>query len=256
MMFALLFLIALQPSQKLGIVSAMDIELALIKQDMQVKAADTIADRIFDVGTINEIPCVCVKAGIGKVNAAITAQLLIREYDVAAIIFTGVAGGIDPLSYIGDIIISQKVVHHDYGQVMPDAFVPWDTAGFRADSSLVSLAVQAAQQVEFEEVPKKICKETGRFPRVIVGTIATGDQFISSEEKRKWIETTFNAACVEMEGAAVAQVCALNKTPFVIIRSLSDLANEKADVEFELFADYAAHTSNLIVKEMLKIMKE
>lgn len=256
MLFGVLFLLSLEPGQRLGIISAMDIELALIKQDMQVQTTDTISSRIFDIGTIHEIPCVCVKAGIGKVNAAVTAELLIREHDVDAVIFTGVAGGIDPLLYIGDIIISQKVVHHDFGQIVPDEFLPWDTAGFRADSSLVAIAVQAAQQVEFEEVPKKLCKETGRFPRVIVGTIATGDQFISSEEKRKWIETTFNAACVEMEGAAVAQVCALNNIPFVIIRSLSDMANEKADVEFELFAEYAAHTSNLIVNEMLKIMKE
>ena len=116
--------------------------------------------------------------------------------------------------------------------------------------------MKAAGRAEFEEVPKKICKETGHYPQATVGTIATGDQFISSEEKRKWIEAIFHAACVEMEGAAVAQVCAVNNIPFVIIRSLSDLANEKADVEFELFAEYAAQTSNLIVREMLKIMKE
>lgn len=256
MMYALLFLIALQPGQKLGIISAMDIELALIKQDMQVEATDTINSRIFDIGTINEIPCVCVKAGIGKVNAAITAQLLIHKYDVAAIIFTGVAGGIDPLLDIGDIVISKKVVHHDYGQIVLDTFVPWDTMGFAADSSLVAIAVKAAGRAEFEEVPKKICKETGHYPQATVGTIATGDQFISSEEKRKWIEAIFHAACVEMEGAAVAQVCAVNNIPFVIIRSLSDLANENADVEFELFAEYAAQNSNLIVREMLKIMKE
>jgi adenosylhomocysteine nucleosidase len=256
MMCALLFLIALQPGEKLGIISAMDSELALIKQDMQVEATDTIASRIFDVGTINEMPCVCVRAGVGKVNAAITAQLLIREYDVAAVIFTGVAGGIDPLLDIGDIVISRRVVYHDYGQIVPGAFIAWDTVGFRADSFLVAIAVQAAGQVAYEEVPKKICKETGHYPQAAVGTIATGDQFISSEEKRKWIETTFHAACVEMEGAAVAHVCVLNNIPFVIIRSLSDLANENADVDFELFVEYAARTSNLIVKEMLRIMNE
>ncbi|KPK73050.1 hypothetical protein AMJ87_03035 [candidate division WOR_3 bacterium SM23_60] len=253
-MCTLLFLIALQPGERIGIISAMDIELVLIKQDMQVEATDTIASRVFDIGTINEIPCVCVKAGVSKVNAAVTALQLIREYEVGAIIFTGVAGGIDPLLDIGDVVISGKVVHHDYGQIVPDAFIAWDTIGFTADSTLITIASQAAGQVEFEEVPKKICKETGHFPHVIVGTIATGDQFISSEEKRKWIETTFHAACVEMEGAAVAQVCVLNDIPFVIIRSLSDLANEKADIDFELFAEYAAHTSNLIVQEMLKIM--
>lgn len=256
MLFAVLFLLSLEPGQRLGIVSAMDIELALIKQDMNIQTTDTISSRVFEVGTIHEIPCVCVKAGIGKVNAAITAELLIREYDIDAIIFTGVAGGIDPLLDIGDIVISKRVLHHDFGQIVPDSFVPWDTAGFVADSALIAIASVAAVQVEFEEVPQKLCKETGRFPRVFVANIVTGDQFISSEEKRKWLETTFDAACVEMEGAAVAQVCVLNNTPFVIIRSLSDLANEKADVDFELFVDYAAQTSNLIVQEMLKIMKE
>jgi adenosylhomocysteine nucleosidase len=234
----------------------MDIELALIKQDMQIEATDTLSSRVFHSGTIHGIPCVCVRAGIGKVNAAVTAELLILQYDVDAIVFTGVAGGIDPLLDIGDIVISRRVLHHDFGQVVPDSFVPWDTAGFIADSTLIAIAESAAAQVEFEELPQKLCKETGRFPRVFVANVVTGDQFISSEEKRKWLETTFDAACVEMEGAAVAQVCALNNIPFVIIRSLSDLANENADVDFELFVDYAAQTSNLIVQEMLKIVKE
>lgn len=156
--------------------------MAFIKEDMVIETVDTVSNRIFTIGKIYGMPCVCVKAGIGKVNAAMTAEILILKYSVD-------------------------------------------------------------------------CKETGHFPEVIVGRIVTGDQFISSEEKRKWIEQTFHADCVEMEGAAVAQVCVINQVPFVIIRCLSDIANETADIDFEEFVVYAAKNSSLIVNEMIKLLE-
>ncbi len=241
---------------RLGIIGAMDVELDLIRESVEVARVDTIAQRIFYSGTIDGIDCVCVKAGIGKVNAALTAEILIMNYNVDALVFTGVAGGINPQLGIGDIVISRRVIYHDFGQIVPDTFFPWDTVGFFADSFLVAIAKEAAANATFDPIPKKICKETGHVPRVIVGRVVTGDQFISSEEKRRWIEETFDADCVEMEGAAVAQVCVINKVPFVIIRSLSDLANEKADVDFEAFVLYAAKNSSMIVKEILNLLKK
>ncbi len=252
----LLLFITAGPVNRLGIVGAMDVELDLLREDMQVERVDTIAQRVFYSGTIHGVGCICVKAGVGKVNAALTAEILIMKYGVDAVIFTGVAGGINPQLDIGDIVISKRVIHHDYGQVVPDAFFPWDTVGYAADSILVDVAKRAARRAKFEPIPKKLCKETGRLPRITTGRVVTGDQFIASEEKRRWIEQTFRADCVEMEGAAVAQVCVINEIPFVIIRCLSDLANENADVEFETFVLYAAKNSNLIVKEILNLLRK
>ncbi len=254
MSFILLLFITTGAVSKLGIVGAMDVELGLLREEMQVERVDTIAQRIFYSGTIDGIDLVCVKAGIGKVNAALTAEILIMKYAVDAVVFTGVAGGINPRLDIGDIVISERIIHHDYGQVVPDVFIPWDTIGYVADSFLVDIAERAAGNAKLTSIPRKLCKETGRLPTIKTGRVVTGDQFIASEKKRKWIEETFHADCVEMEGAAVAQVCVINDIPFVVIRCLSDLANEEADIDFEEFVRYAAENSNLIVKEILNIL--
>lgn len=249
-----LFVLLLNNQQSIGIISAMDIELEMIKENMAVDQIDTIAQRIFYKGTFKKMPCVCAKAGIGKVNAALTVEILIMKYNVDAVIFTGVAGGINPELAIGDIVISQSVVHHDYAHLGPEKLTPYDTLGYEADSFLLAIALRAAEDAEFDEVPEGICKETGHMPQVVKGKIVTGDQFIASEEKRQWLEQTFNADCVEMEGAAVAQVCAINEIPFVIIRCLSDLANERADIDFEAFVQYAAKNSSLIVQGIIDMV--
>ncbi|MCK4235365.1 5'-methylthioadenosine/adenosylhomocysteine nucleosidase [candidate division WOR-3 bacterium] len=252
----LLVLFTLTPINRLGIMSAMDVELDLLKESMRIAETDTLAQRIFNTGILEGMECVCVKAGIGKVNAALTAEILILKYDVNAVIYTGVAGGINPELKIGDIIISRRIIHHDFGQITPDGFISWDTLGFFADSFLVDVAVKAANNVKFDSIPHNISKEKSYLPHVKIGCVVTGDQFIASEEKRQWIENTFHADCVEMEGAAVAQVCTINKIPFVIIRSLCDLANEEADLDFEAFVVYAAKNSSLIVKEIIKLLNE
>jgi adenosylhomocysteine nucleosidase len=237
----------------IGIMSAMEIELEYIGSDMLVESVDTIGASVYKLGQLEGIPCVMVHGGVGKVGAAHAAQILIIHYGVDAVIFTGVAGGIDPDLGIGDIVISDDVVHHDFGQILPERFVPFDTIGYPADSILVGLAQQASANVVLETIPEAIRGEEA-MPRVTLGRVATGDQFISSEAKRLWIEQTFHADCVEMEGAAVAQICTLHKVPFVIIRSLSDLANEDAEVDFQSFVIYAAKNSSMLVKEMLRLL--
>jgi adenosylhomocysteine nucleosidase len=248
------FIFSSSGQQTIGIMSALDIELEMIKQDMAIEHVDTIARRIFYTGTYENKDCVCVMAGMGKVNAGLSAEILIMQFNVDAIVFTGVAGGINPELGIGDIVISERALYHDFAHLGPEKLTPYDTVGYKTDSILAQIAMQAAQDAEFDEIPWKICKETGHMPRAVFGRIVTGDQFIASEEKRRWLEQTFNADCVEMEGAAVAQVCAINKIPFVIIRCLSDLANEKADIDFEAFAQYAAKNSSLIVKGIINLL--
>jgi adenosylhomocysteine nucleosidase len=252
MMLFVLLLMCAAHQQSVGIMGAMDVELALLHEDMIVQRVDTVASRVFTVGELNGVHCICVKAGVGKVNAALSAEILILKYGVDAIIFTGVAGGINPELCIGDIVISQNILHHDFGQIVPGGFMPWDTLGYQADSQLVAMTRQASGTISFDRVPNELSKEKDRTPEVIVGTVVTGDQFIASETKRKWLEETYAADCVEMEGAAVAQVCVINKIPFVIIRCLSDLANESANIDFESFVMYAAKNSSDIVKEVLR----
>jgi len=237
----------------IGVMSAMEIELKFISNDMVILHVDTFASTEYLVGSIHGLPCVIVYGGIGKVGSAQTAQTLILKYDVDAVIFTGVAGGIDPELDIGDIVISSNVVHHDLGQILPDRFIPFDTVGFSADSALLQLALQAAKNIEFDVIPENIRGEAAS-PTVVIGRVATGDQFISSEEKRVWIERVFRADCVEMEGAAVGQICVSNNVPFIVVRSLSDLANEHAEVDFEAFVLYAAKNSSMLVKEMLRLL--
>ncbi|KPJ74529.1 hypothetical protein AMJ52_00345, partial [candidate division TA06 bacterium DG_78] len=216
-MAILLILVTLGQFNRLGIIGAMDEEITLMKEYMKIEKVDTITQRIFAIGKIEETPCICVKAGIGKTNAALTAEILMREYNVDAIIYSGVAGGINPELGIGDIVISRRIFHHDFGQITPDAFIVFDTLGFSADSFLIEIALEAAANVKFDSVHTKITKEGARYPQICLGVIATGDQFISSEEKRQWLDNVLHTDCVEMEGAAVAQVCAINNIPFIII---------------------------------------
>lgn len=251
MMIFLICLLATQEARSVGIMGALDVEIESIDDDMTIEMVDTIGKKTYKVGKIFDSPCVLVQAGIGKVASAQTAQTLIMKYGVDIIIFTGVAGGINPALDVGDIIISKDVIQHDFGQVWPDSFVPFDTFGFHADSLLIGLALDASEKVEFVPVSAK-SGTRGKMPRVVLGRIATGDQFISSEAKRRWIEKVFDADCVEMEGSAVAQVCAAYDTPFLIIRSLSDLANEDADVDFQTFVLHAAQNSSKLVKEILR----
>ncbi|OPX17806.1 5'-methylthioadenosine/S-adenosylhomocysteine nucleosidase [candidate division WOR-3 bacterium 4484_100] len=252
----LLCLFLILPFHRIGIMGAMDKELNLIKQKMKIEEVDTLAQKIFTVGSIKGIPCVCVQAGVGKVNAALTAEILILKYQVDAIIFSGVAGGINPQLKIGDIVISERVLHHDFGQILPDQFIPGDTTGYSADTVLIEIALKAVKDVKFPEVPKKLCKEKEHLPRVVLGRIVSGDQFISSEKKRQWLAQTFRADCVEMEGSGMAQVCALNKLPFLIIRCVSDLANEKAEIDFPAFVGYSAENSSLLLLKMIELLGE
>lgn len=250
-----LFLIAFGSLNRVGIIGAMDEELNLIKKEIVIEQVDTIAERVFTQGKIKGLPVVLVRAGVGKVNAATTAEILVYSFKTDLVIFTGVAGGVNPKLGIGDIVISERVIHHDYGLITPDKFSPFDTTGFFANRQLIVLAVAAVKQVAFSAIPEEITKKPPRIPVYLLGRIVTGDQFIASEEKRQWLEKTFRADCVEMEGAAVAQVCTMHKVPFVIIRCLSDLANEKADVDFDKFVGYAAKNSSSIVLEMIREMK-
>lgn len=247
----------------------MDEEIQSIKQNMIIDKEELIANRKFYLGKLDNKPIVLVKSEWGKVNAGVTTQLLISFFEVEKIIFTGVAGGVDPHLQIGDIIISTKLYQHDYAYWTDEGLKPMEIPipmkdgkdkgylYFEADEGLISLAEKSAKALNFPEIPQVLTKgKRGRMPKVVKGIIVSGDQFIQSEKKRIWLKETFDAKAVEMEGASVAQVCTTNNIPFVVIRTLSDLADKSSYDTFHLLTPYAAGNSSLLIKEMIKNLKD
>lgn len=254
--------------ERIGIMGALDSEIHLLKKRMTLHDSTLISGRKYYEGEIEGHSVVLVKAGVGKVNAAMTAQAMIDRLGVTSVIFTGIAGGINPDLYVGDVVISNRVIQHDYGLIGGDGFRPreiavGDSVGeeknlpyFEPDTHLMRIARVAAQGLDFPEPDSAMSVRAATSVKVYLGCIVTGDQFIASEEKRRWLLETFDAYATEMEGGAVAQVCVSNEVPFVIIRTLSDLANEDASVDIEKFFAYASHNSALLVLEMLKLISQ
>ena len=239
---------------KFGIIGAMDSEVAALMDSMEEQGRDDIAGCTFAYGTIGDQEVVVVKSGIGKVCAAQCAQILIDRYAVEAIVNTGIAGGLNAELSVGDFVVADAAVQHDFdltafGHVngyMPamggDDRVPsfWQT-----DPSLEARFIHAAETVKAEQ---------GRRFRCLGGVVASGDVFVSDGALKQTLIERFNAAAAEMEGAAVAQVAVLNGVPCAIVRAISDLADGSAAASFEDFEQDAAALSSAILLTMLREM--
>ncbi|MGM0369159.1 MAG: 5'-methylthioadenosine/adenosylhomocysteine nucleosidase [Bacillota bacterium] len=230
----------------IGIMGAMEIEIKILKEDMDLEDKVKKAGMIFYVGHLAETKIVLVKSGIGKVNAAICTQILIDDFNITQLIFTGVAGAIDSDLEVEDIIISTDLIQHDvdataFGNRQAGEIPELDRIAFDADEKLINLAFEAGENVL-----------QGEENKVYKGRVLSGDQFISDKTKVQELKEQFAGHCTEMEGAAVAQVAYLNQLPFVIIRSISDKADGKADISFNKFARIAAEHSHNIVVSMLE----
>lgn len=226
----------------IGIISAMSEELELLLNDMEIEEKTHKANMTFHKGKVWGKDVVAVVSGIGKVNAAVCTQILISEYKVNSVINVGVAGGIGKDIYPGDVVVAENLVQHDMDTtVFGDAHgqIPrLDTFDFTCDKELVRLAKLACDEI----------KEINTFS----GRIVSGDQFIASVDKIKWLESEFGAAACEMEGASIAHVCYLNSIPFVIIRSISDNANNGAHMDYEKFIPIGVKNSTIILKAMIE----
>lgn len=227
---------------KIGVIGAMKEEIELFHGHMQQPAESVKAGITFFEGEFQGKPIVLCKSGVGKVNAAVTTQLLIDTFGVEAIVFTGVAGAVDPSLEVGDIVVSTECLQHDMDVTalgFPRGTIPYeDTSLFVADEALRMLAMEAAG---------------GLFPgRVKAGRVLSGDQFIASRETVGQLYRELGGSCTEMEGAAVAQVCSMNRLPFVVIRSMSDKADGSAHVNFAEFTVQASEHSYRIVEQMLR----
>lgn len=227
---------------KFGIIGAMKSEVALLKEDMRVEYQKKKASMEFLTGYLGNNEVVVVQSGIGKVNAAICTQILIDDFKVTHIINVGVAGSLNNTLDIGDIVISVDAVQHDF-TVEEIGFrkgeIPFTgLVAFSADEVLRKKAVEAVQA----SLPSI---------SVIEGRICSGDQFISSNETKARIINEFSGDCVEMEGAAVAQVCYLNNIPFVILRAISDKADDDGKISFAEFEKKAAANSAKLIEYMM-----
>lgn len=228
-----------------GIIGAMEEEVRSLIAAMTETQKTNIAGMEFVSGKLDGKNAVVVQCGMGKVNAGICAQTLISQFGVNAVINTGVAGSLNAEINIGDIVISKDAVQHDY-DVSAIGFakgeIPYTGLyAFPADEALVSAARQAV---------KTSAPDIGIFE----GRICSGDQFIASKEQKQKIIDTFGGLCAEMEGAAIAQVCWLNKVPFVILRAISDKADDSEEVSFEIFAARAAKVCADAVREMIQLI--
>lgn len=228
---------------KFGIIGAMDLETKLLIENMENRKESSIAGMCFHSGILCGIESVVVTSGVGKVNAAACTQILVTRFEVDHLINTGVSGAIHHELEVGDIVVSTDCMEHDFdATVFGYKFgeIPrLDQSVFVADERLVELAMEASQK---EVTNHKTMK----------GRIVSGDQFVSSMERKDFILEHFGAATTEMEGAAIAHVAAINDIPFVIIRAMSDKADGSAHVSFDTFAVEAAHNSSHIVMNMLK----
>lgn len=225
----------------IGIIGAMDEEIALLQKQIKNQTIETVANTMYIKGTLETKDVVLVKSGIGKVNAAMTTAILMEKYQPTFVINTGSAGGFSEALKVGDVVISDAVVHHDVDVTAFDYVhgqVPQMPATFKADKTLV-------RQVRIILKEMEIGSE--------IGLIATGDSFMNDQTKVQTIRELFPTmiAC-EMEAAAIAQVCYQYNVPFVVIRALSDIAGQEAPMSFQQFLEVAATNAATLIIEFVK----
>lgn len=227
---------------KLGIIGAMSIEVETLKAEMKQVKETCKVGMIFYEGTLEQLPVVLVVCGVGKVNAAMCVQVLCDLFGVTHIVNTGVAGSLNAELDIGDFVVSTKAVYHDFdcqslgyeiGQV-PGL----QTLFFPADKMLLDMAYCAAQLVHKDHVRK--------------GVVASGDQFVSDSVQKEMIVHNTGAVCTEMEGAAIAHCAWRNGVPFVVIRAISDKADDSAQMDYPTFEAIAAKRCAEVTRNLAK----
>ena len=229
---------------KLGIIGAMQVEVEILLAHMENKTTKTVAGCAFYEGTLQGLPCVVVQCGVGKVNAAMCAQILCSGFAVTHLVNTGIAGSLCADLDIGDLLISTDAMYHDFDCVnfgYPFGQVPGlDTFSFPADEAMRALAFAAAEAVNPGHTRQ--------------GRVASGDQFVADKALKEQIISRTQGLCTEMEGAAIAQTAYRNQIPFVILRAISDKADDSAEMDYPTFERIAAHRCAEVVMKMAASM--
>ena len=224
--------------KKIGIIGAMELEVEELKSRLVGEKVTKKAGMDFHEGFLGGAPVVIVRCGIGKVNAALCVQILADLFEVTHVINTGVAGSLNAKLDIGDILISKDAVHHDM-DVSPLGYAPgivpqMAESYFKADERLIELAMNS-------------CEKVNPDIRAMKGRVVSGDQFIASREVKDRLVSLFHGDCAEMEGASIAHGAYLNQIPFVILRAISDKADDSAQMDYPSFEKAAAgHCARLV----------
>ena len=229
--------------KRIGIISAMQNEIDLLLTEAEIDRTDTVGGVDYHVGTLCGSPVVIAKAGIGKILSAAGMATMLNRYDISEVLFTGIAGGVGDETQVLDVVIATELVQHDYGHLKNSGFEwseSFDGQGgyYPCDAELVRQAYDAAVDVVGAE-------------HVFQGVVASGDQFVASEDYVKKLQKDFNAIACEMEGASIALVCQQYGVPFVVIRTMSDKADGLAHETYNNMGDVAAANANRIILEML-----
>ncbi len=232
--------------EKIGIITAMQEELDAIKLKMTNIIEEKIYELIFYKGKIEKKDCILVKCGVGKVNAARTTQILINKYDISKIINVGSAGGVNNKLKIGDIVIGKELVQYDF-----DITAFGHEKGYITDVGKFIYSdeklIQACSKI-VDEISKN------KNFNAIIGKIATGDTFCTNIVQKEKIFNEFVADCIEMEGAAIAQVCKLDNVGFLVIRGISDVPNGKNEIEFDKYLKIASERCGIIIQKMCQLI--
>ena len=231
---------------KLGIIGAMDVEVATLKESMENLTVTRKAGMEFYDGILEGLPAVVVQCGVGKVNAAMCVQVLCDCFGVTHLVNTGIAGSLCADLDIGDMVVSRDAMYHDFDCVhfgYPYGKVPgMDVISFPADTAMMEYAFAAAEEVNPGHTKK--------------GRIASGDQFVAVKELKEKIIACTQGLCTEMEGAAIAQTAYRNQVPFVILRAISDKADDSAEMDYPTFERIAAHRCADVTKAMAKMLRK
>ena len=234
--------------EKYGIIGAMESEVRQLCDELTDTEIVEYAGLRFFTGILKGKAVVIVKSGIGKVNAALCAQALILKFNVTKIINTGIAGAFAKGLGVFDFVVSTAALYHDFDTTAfgyKTGQVPGMPESFTADEQLLDAAITAFGETEFSKEHK-----------IVKGLVASGDQFISDSSAKKRIQENFEPACVEMEGCAIAHTCYLNKIPFVIVRCMSDMADESVEQTYAFNEDVCAAACACFVKKVIEIAGE
>ncbi len=229
---------------KYGIIVATTNELEETKSLLEDLSSNKYYNLDFYAGKYAEKDIVVVRCNIGKVNAARTAQILIDKFNIDKIINIGVAGAVNSELNVKDIVIGSKLVQYDFDVTeidkVPKGYIQDIGLYIESDKNLINICKQAIENIKNKDFNYKI------------GAIASADKFLSNQQTAKQIRNEFNAECIEMEGAAIAQVCYLDQVPFVVIRGISDTPNGNNGIDYTKYCQIAAKQAAMILKEILK----
>ena len=226
--------------QNYGIIAAMQEEMQEIQKLMKNISNKEIYGLNFIEGKISDKTIILVEAGVGKVNAARTTQILIDKFDIDAVINIGSAGAANDKLNIGDIVIGKKLVQHDFDITAfghPKGYISNAGQYFSSDRKLIEKMENAIKNLENKDF------------NILVGTIASGDIFCTDSNMKEKIKSKFEADAIEMEGAAIAQVCKLDNIPFIVIRGISDSPNGNNNITFEQYLEKASQRCAQIIEK-------